>query len=352
MLPGIGEIRFRKLLENFGTAEAVFEASEEDILQTGYIGARQANTIKKGYDNQIIDSLFATLEKEEIKIVNFQDADYPRNLKNIYDCPPILFYRGDISRLNMPSVAIVGSRKASGYGKSMSRKITQELVEAGFAIISGFARGIDTIAHKTAVENGGFTAAVMGCGLDRIYPPENKDLFGQLCEKGCLISEFFPGTPPVGGNFPKRNRVLSGLSHGVAVIEAAYRSGALSTARHALEQGRGVFAVPGPADSPYSDGTNNLIKSGAKLTTCAQDIIEELHNQIDIPLVSKSEKKTMEKLSGQQKQIYECLDSTGLHVDKIAKKVESDIPNVLNNLLEMELMGYIRALPGQRYARV
>ncbi|MCP4633979.1 MAG: DNA-protecting protein DprA [candidate division Zixibacteria bacterium] len=348
---GIGDIRFRSLIEHFGSVSAVFDASTGELSGLDGISRELASTIKRGFDRDSIVNTLKEINSLDIKIITLDDADYPKKVKQLHDPPPYLYCRGDASLLNTNSVAVVGSRKASSYGMSIAENISRELVEAGFSVVSGFARGIDTIAHKTVLENNGGTIAVMGCGLDRIYPPENKTLFKKLCESGCALAEFEPGIPPEGRNFPRRNRIISGLSAGVVIVEATEKSGALLTARHALDQGREVFAFPGPVNSLSSSGTNQLIKNGAKLTTSVQDILEELKIQLKTPLISKSEKSTMDKLSGEQRLIYKSLDSNGLHVDRIAGLLKLDMPRLLSHLMELELSGYIRSLPGKRFAR-
>jgi DNA processing protein len=350
-IPGIGEVRFRRLLKHFGSPAAVFDAGLDQLSEVESIGINEARSIKAGYRRDKIEQLIENLEKNEINIVTIDSDIYPVNLKQIYDPPPLLYYKGDISICSDSVIAIVGSRKASAYGKSMAERLTMELVEMGFMIVSGFALGIDTIVHRTALENGGKTAAVLGCGLDIVYPPENRSLFDELIRSGCIISEFTPGTRPEPHNFPKRNRVLSGLASGVVVVEAGQKSGALITARHALEQGREVFAVPGQANSSGSDGTNNLIRQGARLTTKGEDIRSELETQLETPPISKSERKSPENLTDDQKLIYLNLDNNGKHIDKISNATGMDVSGLLGNLLEMELSGYVRALPGKRYAR-
>ena len=351
LIPGVGEIRFRRFLEHFKTPSDLFSASVEEIADVAQISFKQARIIKEGYNVKEAELFLEKLTEYKIGAITYEDYNYPESLKSIYNPPPILFYKGDISLTQGNSIAIVGSRKATAYGRSMAEKISSELVRAGIIIVSGFARGIDSISHRSALEHNGGTIAVMGCGLDIVYPPENKNLFGEIVNRGCALSEFLPGVPPEGRNFPKRNRLISGLSLGVVIIEAGIKSGALLTASHALEQGKDVFAVPGPANSASSEGANFLIKSGAKLTTSADDILEELKLQFKTPLFSQSEKRTMEGLNDTQKLIYEALGGEGLNIDKLALKVGLEIPALLNCLLEMELSGYVRSMPGKRYAR-
>jgi len=352
LIPGIGEVRFNRLLKHFKRVSDVFNAEVEVLAEVGRISRKMAESIKRGYDCAEVQKILAKLSNAGIKIVTMEDADYPGKLREIYDPPPVLYFAGDMPSANAPSVAVIGSRKASSYGKSMTERITAELVAAGMVIVSGFARGIDYVAHSTAIENRGKTIAVMGCGLDIIYPSENKQLYEKIIRSGCAITEFKPGTPPEAGNFPKRNRIISGISAGVVIIEAAQKSGALLTARHALDQGREVFAVPGPANSASSEGTNKLIKSGAKMTTSVADILEELRIQFKTPPISQSEKRKMESLDGDQKLIYQNLDENGVQIDRLAALVSVAMPKLLGLLLEMELSGYVRTLPGKRYARV
>ncbi|MBD3233813.1 MAG: DNA-protecting protein DprA [candidate division Zixibacteria bacterium] len=352
LIPGIGEIRFHRLISHFKTASAVFDADIQELMEAGKISLNRANVLKAGYNQRDVESKLSKLKDCNISIITLEDADYPENLRQLNDPPPLLYFQGEIKYADSHCIAIVGSRKASPYGKSMTTRISEELVDAGFTVVSGFARGIDTIAHRTALDCDGKTIAVMGCGIDVVYPSENKELFTRITQSGCIISEFEPGKPPEARNFPKRNRLISGIASGVVIVEAAIKSGALLTANHALEQGREVFAVPGPVNSPSSEGTNNLIKSGAKLTTSINDILEELKIQLKCPPISRAEKDKLGQLDGEQKVIYQNLDTVGVQIDKLVESTKIDISRLLGHLLEMELAGYVKTLPGKRYVRI
>jgi len=276
LTPEIGARRGRALLEKFKTPKAILEASLEDIAEVANVGREVARKIVAGRREVDIDLQLRLIEKNRIVLVPLDSEFYPVSLKSIFAPPLVLFVRGEIMPQDYFSIAIVGTRRASFYGRSMSGKISRELAEKGFTVVSGGARGIDTSSHQSALSAGGRTLAVLGCGLDITYPPENKRLFERIAEKGAVISEFPLSTRPDKGNFPMRNRIISGLSLGVVVIEAPCKSGALITVAHAAEQGREVFSVPGHADSFVSKGTNQLLKEGAKLVENAEDIIEEL----------------------------------------------------------------------------
>ena len=295
------------------------------------------------------------LNKEsKIKALSFADKAYPTNLKYIYDPPSVLYVKGNIIPEDNVAIAIVGSRRATYYGLQNAEKLAFELAIKGIAIISGLARGVDSAAHRGALKAGGRTIAVLGSGLNVIYPPENEKLAQEVARNGAVISEFPQDTPPFKQNFPRRNRIISGLSLGVVVIEAAKKSGALITANCALEQGREVFALPGKIDSFTSQGTHDLIKDGAKLVQTTEDIIEELE-----PLMSeyikqaKSESKAAVEpnLLGEEKQIYFCLSSEATHIDEIMQKVALSYGKLLTNLLKLQHKKLVKELPGKLFVK-
>ena len=278
LVPGVGPKRFVSLLNNFGSPRQVFSAGLRELKQIPDIGEMTAQNIKTFSSWEEAEKQSLRVGKDGIRFITLNCAEYPPGLKNIYDPPPYLFVKGEIKNEDSKALAIVGTRLPSSYGKLIAEKITRELAEKGITIVSGFARGVDSISHHFALESKGRTVAVFGSGLDVIYPPENKKLAERIEKNGALISEFLLGTEPEGNNFPKRNRLISGLSLGVIIIEAGIKSGALLTAQLALEQGREVFAIPGNISSKGSQGTNWLIKNGATLVTRAEDVLEELEN--------------------------------------------------------------------------
>lgn len=273
-LQGIGSIRKQKLLERFEKSpEKIFEANKKELLQIDGIGPKLIEEILNNKDCELINKMEIYMQRNGIKQINLYDDEYPENLKRIYDSPITLFYKGNISLLKTNCVSVVGSRNASKYGLDTSYRIGQELSRNGITVVSGMARGIDTMVHKGTLNAEGKTIAVVGCGLDRVYPPENSKLFKEIFEKGLIISEYVVGTKVEAGNFPARNRIISGLSENLIVVEAAPKSGALITVDYALEQGRNVYAVPGNVNSYLSQGTNELIKNGALVYTCITDIL-------------------------------------------------------------------------------
>ena len=303
------------------------------------------------------------MDKSGIKIITFQDELYPANLLNIFDRPVFLYVKGTLSREDIP-LAVVGSRRASTYGKYTTERMSRELALQGVTIVSGMARGIDTCAHRGALSVSGRTIAVLGCGLDVIYPPENKILYSAIPQNGAVISEFPPGTEPLPFNFPARNRIISGMSYGVLVVEAGEKSGSLITARLAMEQGRDVFAIPGAIDSASSRGANSLIKQGAKLVETIDDILEDIIPQVEnyqarqsIPGRDAQAAKTPVQvvkntvaLSGVEKSIAGILLSGEMHADDIIAAIKLAPSVVMSTLIAMELKGFIEQHPGKLFS--
>ena len=279
-ISGIGPTRMRKLISAFQSPQDVLQAPPEQLIQVEGIDRKTAQKIRAGADDSFVQEQIKLLEKHETKLITYWDAQYPTRLKKIYDPPVFLFYKGNPQYLNLPAIAVVGTRNPSGYGRMISEKFSRELAQRGLSIVSGLARGVDTIAHKTALKVNAKTIAVLGNGLDFIYPPENRQLYADIFENGLIISEYAMATKPDAVNFPKRNRIISGLSLGVLITEAGDKSGALLTALYANDQNREVFAVPGSIVSEKSAGTNKLIRNGAKLTRNVVDILEELQGQL------------------------------------------------------------------------
>ncbi len=276
LIQGIGSLRVKRLMEYFGTPERVWKASKEELLAVPLFGPKLVQSIINTRLELDLDSFLQACKEKEIHILCLEDSEFPVNLKQIYDPPPVIYYRGRLNKEDLFSIGIVGSRKMTPYGRRVTCMLVKELVRNGFTIISGMARGIDGIAHQTALEEGGRTIAVLGSGVDIIYPKEHTKLYSEIIQSGAVLSTFPPKTAPEKGNFPARNRIISGLAYGTVVVEAGLRSGALITAEQALEQNREVFAVPGSIFGTMSQGTNRLIQNGAKLTTCVQDILDEL----------------------------------------------------------------------------
>lgn len=302
------------------------------------------NKLKVSWKEKELVSLNTVIEKKSIKVVKIDETLYPTMLSNTKGAPFLLFYRGNIEKLNSrKSVAVVGSRNASIYGRNVSNYVSGELSRNGINIISGMAKGIDTFAHRSCIENNGFTCAVLGSGIDIVYPKENILLYDELCSRGCVISEFVPGTPPLPYNFPIRNRIISGLSEAVVVIEAGFKSGSLITASTASEQGRDVFAVPGSIFSKESIGTNTLIKDGAIPLTNIEDIFNIL--RIDyVPKCTVNFNSTYRK-------ILNIIKDTPVHIDDIIKLTNIDIKQLYGLLFELQLKNEILCLTGNYYVR-
>ena len=357
-IAGVGNITFPALVDKFGSLPAIFSAPVSKLNEIPGISKKIAAAIV-GFNNW--DKVKAELElvdKNEIKIITYQDELYPAKLMNIYDRPPFLYVRGNLNNDDI-NIAVVGSRLASTYGKYTTERISRELALKGLTIVSGMARGIDSVAHRGALTAHGRTIAVLGSGLDVIYPPENKKLFTDIIQNGAVISEFPPGTPPLSTNFPTRNRIISGMSYGVVIVEAGEKSGSLITARLALEQGREVFAVPGSIDSAGSRGTNKLIKQGAKLIENIDDILEEIFPQFDgtivlkPPSVSNSEviaAKPAEILSTVDQKIISFISGSRVHIDDLISSTGLSPAYILGALTTLELKGIIQQHPGKFFS--
>jgi DNA processing protein len=286
-----------------------------------------------------------------VRLVSFIDPVYPSRLRAIADPPPLLYVKGEILAVDERAVAIVGSRSASEYGLKVARSMGRGLASLGFTVISGMARGIDGTAHQAALDAGGRTIAVLGCGVDRVYPPEYAGLSQRISRQGAVISEFPLGTRPVAFNFPARNRLISGLSLGVVVVEATEKSGSLITAALALEQNRDVFAVPGEVGSSRSRGTHRLIRQGAKLVESAEDIIEEVAPQLaSLEDAKPAQRALPQQSSDDTRRIFDLLRERILHIDDVIETSGLSSAQVSQILLELELQGFLRQLPGKRYA--
>lgn len=342
----------KALLESFKNPEHLFNASAEQIIQRGF-KQKLAEELQRVKHCDVSKEL-SLIEKNKIKIITLLDKEYPAALKSIATAPLVLYVRGELLPQDCFAIAIVGSRMASFYGIKAAERLSRELSYRGFTIVSGMARGIDTAAHRGALNSGGRTIAVLGCGLDIVYPPENKKLSNEIIKQGAVISEFPLGTLPEKFNFPIRNRIISGLSLGTVVVEAAKRSGALITANYSLDQGKEVFAVPGHIDSPTSQGTHQILKNGAKLAESADDILEELQPIIKSHLkeLKKKSSSLPPRLNPQEEKIYDLLSaSKPKYIDEISKEVAFPPAQVLSILSMLELKKIVKRLAGQRFVR-
>ncbi|MDI6851017.1 MAG: DNA-processing protein DprA [bacterium] len=343
-IQGIGFVYYKKLVSHFGTAGKVFEASFQDLKEI--VPEKIAISIKSVNLELSLKTASAFIEKG-IKCIDFTFKEYPEAFKIKEIFPPVIFYKGELPSSEERKIAIVGTRKPTNYGILTTQKLCKELTENKFHIVSGGARGIDTEAHKTALKEGGKTTAILGCGIDVVYPPENRPLYEKIARKGSLISEFFPGTKPYKENFPRRNRLIAGLADCVLVVEAGEKSGALITARWALELGKEVYAIPGPISSPASAGTNRLIKEGAKPITCVEDILEDF----GIEKPQKVKKDFSESLTEQEKKVFEKISHEPKHFDELVSLTGLIVPDLLSILFQLEIKGLISELPGKFYTR-
>jgi DNA processing protein len=338
------------LLDHFHTAREIWETPAEMIAST--LGVpEQADRLRK--EKSCIDPIqeWEKLQNKKIETVSVNDDHYPALLKQLNYPPQLLYYRGSVDKINRPAVAIVGSRRCTFYGQEVAGQLAAALTATEVTIVSGMALGIDTAAHRGSLENSGYTIAVLGCGVDNCYPPQNRALMEQIIAEGAVVSEFPLGTQPLPPHFPRRNRIISGLSLGTVVVEATAKSGALITANFALEQNREVFAVPGNVGSPYSRGSHRLLKEGARLVETASDILEELN--LD---VLSEEQLTLNlesiELSEQEKKVLNLIPYQPMHIDKIIRLTESTAAESSALLLSLELKRLVRQTPGKYFCRI
>jgi len=350
MVDNIGSVRIRALLKHFGTLEGIFKANEDELRKAEKIGPVLAGALPQAIKEVNLEKEMKLINKHGVKIITFLDRDYPENLKNIYDPPVVLYVKGNIMPEDKLAIAIIGSRLASFYGLATAEKLGFELASHGVTIVSGLARGIDSSAHKGALKAKKRTIAVLGSGLANIYPGENMDLAERISESGALISEFPMTMMPNKGNFPRRNRIISGFSLGVVCVEAAEKSGALITCDCALEQGREVFAVPGKVDSMTSKGTNRLIKQGAKLAQGVEDILEELN--LDGLRSCPAASASGNVLDKDESLVYTLLSSDPKHMDDICQESGIGLSRIAGILLNLEIKKFAKQLPGKNFVKI
>jgi DNA processing protein len=352
-VPGIGNLLAKRLIDTFKSAPEIFQASDEALLRVDGITRRHVANLKA---HQIPTSVEAELDlvtRRGYRIVTLADPDYPQLLLQIPD-PPLFLYTHGRLESSPAKLAMVGSRNATGYGVTTTKNLSGTLASLGLTIVSGMARGIDTAAHEGALAVGGMTIAVLGSGLERIYPAENKRLFHRIAERGAIVSEFPLMTEPEAHNFPIRNRIISGMSLGTVVVEATNKSGSLITARLAVEQNREVFAVPGSIQSFKSIGTHTLIKQGAKLVENAQDIVEELapiiqHNRHPARFNQDRLAAKKVELATDEARVYEAIGPYPIHIDDLVRKISIGPGKLSSILLKLELAGLIRQAPGKYF---
>jgi DNA processing protein len=362
---GVGPITFGKFINHFGSVDRALGTSVSELAKIDGVSFKTAEQIAATRNKFDTTAELELAEELDVRLIHLDDKHYPPVLKQIYDPPPVLYIKGSLTRQDNLCISIVGSRRCSLYGQEQSSRLAHFLGSAGFTICSGMARGIDTAAHQGALSANGRTIAVQGCGLANIFPPENKKLFELIAESGACISELPLQYEPLPENFPPRNRIIAGLSLGTIVIEAGLRSGALITAKAALENNREVMAVPGKIDSPLSKGTHQLIKQGAKLIESVEDVMEalgyigqQLQSHVSAATAKASEKNetpllnaSQLNLSDSEKKIYDYLSREPLHIDQIMAETDL-VPGIINaGLISLRLKGLIKQLPGNLFLK-
>jgi len=339
------EFRLKNLLQRFGTPEAVLAAARAELLAVPGVDEALAHAIVAYRRDEALARRIALARQLGIKTVSYRDKEYPANLRDVPHMPPVLFIRGTVKAEDQQAVAIVGTRQPTHYGAQLAERLARELAENGVTVVSGLARGIDTWAHRGALAGNGRTLAVLGCGLDVYYPPENRRLYEEIAGHGALVTEFPMGTEPLAMNFPKRNRIVSALARVVVAVEAGEKSGVLNTCAWALDQGREVLAVPGRLTDPRSVGTNRLIRDGAKIVTSVQDILDELG------VTGRGGKGPVVEVVGDEKTVLEFLSREPRHIDEVCEGLGMPMPVLLSVLLQLELKGLVRQLPGKLFVR-
>jgi DNA processing protein len=355
-IEGVGDLTVLRLVRAWHSPDAVLRASRDELIQGG-CSQQLADAIRREPDSSTRRSLHRELkaiEREHVEVRSVLDQTYPARLRMITDPPPLLYITGTLTEQDELAVAIVGARRATAAGRTMTEELSRDLAGAGVTVVSGLARGVDAAAHRGALAAQGRTIAVLGCGIDRTYPPEHERLRRQIEEQGAILSEVPMGAPPHSHHFPRRNRIISGLSMGVVVTEAAVGSGSLITARLATEQGREVFAVPGFVKEDTSRGTNALLKEGAALVERAQDVIDAILPQLEPALrlrlqPSHAKRKEIRHLSEEEQRVHDALSYDPRTVDEVIASTGLSVSIVMVSLLSLELRHRVKQLPGQRY---
>lgn len=344
-IPGMTEFRLKNLLARFETPEGILGAEIDVLVKVEGVNEKLAQAIVSYQRSPELEKRMATAQRLGVKVISYLDDGFPENLKGVAHMPPVLFVRGEIQECDRLAVAVVGTRFPSPYGVQVAKRLGWELGKAGVTVVSGLARGVDTYAHRGALEAGGRTIAVLGCGIDVYYPPENRELCETIVKKGAVASEFPLGTEPLAMNFPKRNRIISALAQVVIAVEAGEKSGVLNTCAWAKEQGRMVFAVPGRIGDERSLGTNRLIRDGARILTDTTDVLNWLgmmvqkEERIEIPVAEK------------EVPVLKVIDSEPKHIDEICELVGMPMAELLSLLFQMEVKGLVKQLPGKFFVR-
>ncbi len=346
LISGIGRVRFSQLENYFGSLENAWKATPAELKQSG-LDSRSIRAINSWRPKISLEAEMEKLERYGVKVLTWHDPDYPARLKEIYDYPPLLYIRGSLLPEDEWCLAVVGTRRATVYGRQVAEEIVADLARSKITIVSGLAKGIDSVAHHSTLEAGGRSIAIFACGLDIVYPAENADLARRIMQQGALLSEYPLGTKPKAEHFPRRNRIMSGLSLGVLVVEAGETSGAMITAHLALEQNTEVFAIPGSILSPASRGTNHLIQEGAKLVRDYTDILEELNLTA---VAQQIEMKELIPASDTESLLLKQLGAEPVHIDAVCRASGLPVSTVSSTLAMMELKGLVKQVGAMNYA--
>ncbi|MEO0074324.1 MAG: DNA-processing protein DprA [candidate division WOR-3 bacterium] len=344
-IPGMTEARLRRLLQRFGDPERIFGATAGELLEVERIDMELVNAIGSYRRSDKLKALIGKAEQLDVKVISCLDEQYPSNLRDMPQMPPVLFVRGELKPTDRLAVAVVGTRSPTYYGRQVAERFSREMARAGITIVSGLARGIDTAAHRGALEAGGRTIAVTGCGIDQCYPPENRRLCEEIVANGAILSEFPLGMGPMALNFPRRNRIVSALSRAVVAVEAGERSGVLNTVAWAFEQGREVYSVPGRITDAKSAGTNRLLRQGAKPLTSADEILT------DLGVAVRQCPQEQIDATAEEAPVLEFIGNDPIHIDELCEALGVSMPRLLGLLLQMELRGVVRQLPGKYFVR-
>jgi DNA processing protein len=345
LVKGIGAVRLQKLLDVFGDAQKAWDASPAQLRSAG-LGQSLVDSLVKVRARTDLDRVWSELEAGGVQVLTWGDERYPGRLKEIDYPPPVLYMKGELFPQDDEAVAVVGTRRMTSYGRRVTEELVHSLVQHGLTVVSGLARGIDTIAHRCALEAGGRTLAVLGSGIDRLYPAENRRLAQSIQSNGAVLSDYAPGTPPEASNFPPRNRIISGLSRAVVVVEAGEKSGALITASFAADQGREVFSVPGNIYAVQSKGTNRLLQLGAAPMLATRDLLDEL--DLDL-VVERLEARAALPADAVETRLLEAIGPEPIHIDEISTRTALSAPQISSTLSMMELKGLVRQVGGQRF---
>lgn len=356
-VPGLGNRRTERLIAIFGTAENIYHATQKQLYEATILKDKDIECISRSKTDTNIYKEYCELKKKNIRMITVEDEEYPKRLLHIYDKPLCLFVKGMLPKEDKPSVAVVGARSCSAYGRQTAFIIGETLAQAGVSVISGLARGIDGAAHKGALQEGGYTAGILACGVDICYPREHISIYEQIAQQGGIFSEYLPKTPPLSGYFPMRNRIISGLSDVVVVVEAREKSGSLITADLALEQNKSVIAVPGRVCDELSSGCNNLIKMGAEVYRTPQDILDILRYEVflegenDEETGKKRNKKMRNPLAKSEEMLYSNLDFTPKDINILIEETGQSLSEIMGCLVSLSLKGYAKEVSCGCYVR-